>query len=198
MLKRNLIRLTLVLGFISSTTMAASLPSGMWSIPLTTINQGPGRAVTLGSFKGKVMLVDFWASWCGPCRISFPFYQKLQDQYGSQGLVIVGVNGEEDMGAVNKFYQEYGTTFLLVRDIGNALAHQMNPPKMPTSYLFDRNGNLVHEHDGFYPGDDAKIEEQVKTLLGQPGGPSNKGSTEARQNHKKSGSKHKRAESDNE
>jgi cytochrome c biogenesis protein CcmG, thiol:disulfide interchange protein DsbE len=166
MFKRTLLNLTaLAWVFMYSPAMAAT--DGLTSTPLATMSQDASKSVTLSSYRGKVLLVDFWASWCIPCRQSFPFYQSLQDKYGSQGFMVIGINGEDDKDAALKFYNDYGVNFLILRDEGNVLSKKINMPKMPTSYLIDRSGKVVYEHDGFFPGDDAVIEQKVKALLGK-------------------------------
>ena len=153
--------LSLVLLFALS---AGSKAAGLLSAPLTPLNGG--SPITLGSYKGKVVIVDFWASWCIPCRTSFPFYEGLKHKYGKDGLVIVGVNNESDVAAAKKFADTYRVSFHLVRDEGNELVKQLSPGEMPTTYILDREGNIAYTNTGFRSGDEAKIEEKVKENLG--------------------------------
>lgn len=163
MLNKILLTLFLVAG---SNVHAEGLTSAQLSRPLVTMNQDSQKTINISMYKGKVVLIDFWASWCIPCRASFPFYQSLHDKYASDGLVIIAVNGEDDLNAAQQFLSAYNPTFLVVRDEGNGLANSFQLPKMPTSYLVDRKGNMT-SHPGFMPGDDAVIEAQVKAALGK-------------------------------
>jgi len=140
---------------------AAALTSPL--IPLS----GPSAELTLGQFKGKVVLVDFWATWCIPCLRSFPFYQSLQDKYGSDGFVVVAVNNEDNTEKVKKFYADRGVTYLVVKDKDNQLSHILQPGKMPTCFIFDKQGKLVSMHEGFEGGDEEVITEMVEKVLGK-------------------------------
>lgn len=158
--------LCLIMAVVLVGPSEAAGPAPGMSTPLMTMNQQPPQTVTLSMFRGKVVLVDFWASWCVPCRASFPFYQNLYNKFASGGLIIVAVNGEDDVNAAQKFLQTYKPTFMVVRDEGNALAKEFEPPKMPTSYLIDRSGNIVYVHPAFVSGDESAIEAKVRAALG--------------------------------
>ena len=116
------------------------------------------------SFKGKVLIVDFWATWCAPCRESFPAYQKLVDEFGGR-LVVIGVSVDEDSSGVEKFRNETGVKFPLVWDEGQSVAAAYKPGTMPTSFVVDRAGIVSAVHEGFHAGDDALLREKVKSLL---------------------------------
>ncbi len=154
------------IGMFSFTKDATwATPNSYLMTPLVPFNLSTQAPITLGNYAGKVLLVDFWATWCLPCRVSFPFYEGLQKKYGAQGLQIIGVNNEDDMAAVKKFYTNFGITFLIVKDTDNKLGKIMNPEKMPTSYIIDRKGNIAFVHPGFFSGDDVLIENKVKEIL---------------------------------
>ncbi len=103
----------------------------------------------LTDYKGKVVLLDFWASWCVPCRRSFPWMNGMQEKYGDDGLVIIGVNMDSDPADRNKFLQEYPAQFTIINDPDGELARAHNVIAMPSSYIFDRDGVLVTRHLGF-------------------------------------------------
>ena|SRR2546422_8944039 len=92
--------------------------------------------------EGKVVVVDFWASWCGPCRQTFPLMEELHHRFAKQGLVIVAVNEDKSRAAMNEFLKEYPVTFAVVRDAKKALAATVNVPGLPSSYLLDRRGRV--------------------------------------------------------
>jgi cytochrome c biogenesis protein CcmG, thiol:disulfide interchange protein DsbE len=124
-----------------------------------------GKAIKLSSLKGKVVLVDFWASWCGPCRESMPFLEKLSKSYRDQGLVVLGVNIDNDADAARKFLKELPVTFAVLTDAEKSAAKAYAPPTMPSSYLIDRQGKVHVVHAGFRRSDAAKLEAEVKNLL---------------------------------
>jgi peroxiredoxin len=113
---------------------------------------------------GKVVIVDFWATWCVPCKQSFPAYQKLVDQLNGE-LVVVGVSQDEDDKGIAAFRSETGARFPLVWDDGKAVAKSYDPPSMPTAYVLDKNGIVRFVHVGYRTGDEATLEEEVRSLL---------------------------------
>ena len=126
---------------------------------------GKGK-VSLDQLKGKVVLVDFWATWCEPCKKSFPKLEELRVKYGASGLEIIGISeDDEDGGAIKKFADTYGAKFPLLWDKDKALAGKYNPPNMPSSFLVDKNGVVRHVHLKYRDGDEKEIEQEVKSLL---------------------------------
>lgn len=91
---------------------------------------------------GKVLVVDFWASWCGPCRQTFPLMEELHHRFAKNGLVIIAVNEDKSRGAMAEFLKEYPVTFAVVRDAKKSLAAAVNVPGLPSSYIVDRNGKV--------------------------------------------------------
>jgi thiol-disulfide isomerase/thioredoxin len=100
-------------------------------------------------YKGKVVLLDFWASWCVPCRRSFPWMNGMQEKYGDDGLVIIGVNLDSESADRDKFLQEYPAQFQIINDPGGELARAHDVVAMPSSYIYGRDSELVTRHLGF-------------------------------------------------
>ncbi|MGD8863940.1 MAG: TlpA disulfide reductase family protein, partial [Myxococcales bacterium] len=115
--------------------------------------------------KGKVVIVDFWASWCAPCKEEMPVLQRLHKTYGSKGLVVVGVSVDNDASNVKSFLKKLGVTFPIVHDAKHSVSERYSPPTMPSSYIVDRKGIVRHVHKGFRAGDAKKMEAEVKALL---------------------------------
>jgi cytochrome c biogenesis protein CcmG, thiol:disulfide interchange protein DsbE len=120
--------------------------------------------ITLARYGGKVVIVDFWATWCEPCRESFPAYQKLVDEFGGR-LVVIGVSVDEDPSEIAAFVASTGVRFPIGWDEGQSAAQGYRPPKMPTSFVIDSNGIVRFVHAGFTPGDENQIREQIRSLL---------------------------------
>jgi thiol-disulfide isomerase/thioredoxin len=99
---------------------------------------------------GRVVLLDFWASWCAPCKASFPALGELQKELGPRGLVVLGVSVDEKRSAYETFLKRHPQPFATVRDASHQLAKTVQVPKMPTSYLIDRRGVVRHVHEGFH------------------------------------------------
>ncbi len=121
----------------------------------------------LNTFQGRVVYLDFWASWCGPCRQSFPWMEVLKDTYGPQGLEIVAVNLDRDRADADKFLQQFHPTFDLRFDPEGDLAERFKVQGMPSSMLIDRHGVTRFTHVGFRPVDVRLYEAQVRELLAE-------------------------------
>ncbi|MEQ1438427.1 TlpA disulfide reductase family protein [Fontimonas sp. SYSU GA230001] len=140
---------------------------GLLLMPALALAAPPGGKDTpqaLKQFAGKVVYVDFWASWCAPCAESFPWLNTLQDKYGSR-LVVVGVNVDENQKDADRFLQRHPARFAILRDPKGELAAHYDIPGMPTSLILDENGALVHLHSGFRNGDIAEYEAAITRAL---------------------------------
>jgi cytochrome c biogenesis protein CcmG/thiol:disulfide interchange protein DsbE len=118
--------------------------------------------------KGKVVLLDFWASWCGPCKESFPVMDELQQKYGAKGLVILAVNVDEKIAAMQDFLKDHPVQFNILHDATKKLVGAANIASMPTSFLIGKDGKVVAIHKGFHGKDTAKeyVAEVEKLLAG--------------------------------
>ena len=116
------------------------------------------------AYSGKVIVIDFWATWCEPCKQSFPAYQKLVEQMNGQ-LVVVGVSQDDDAQGIAAFRSETGAKFPLVWDEGKAVAESYDPPSMPTAFIVDKSGIVRFVHVGYRAGDEATLEDEVRSLL---------------------------------
>jgi peroxiredoxin len=125
---------------------------------------GGGSTIGPKSFAGKVLIVDFWATWCAPCRQSFPVYQHLLEKFPGQ-LAIVGVSVDDAPDGIATFQSETGVRFPLVWDQGQSVAGVYKPGTMPTSFVVDRSGIVQKIHEGFHQGDEAALEQEIRSLL---------------------------------
>jgi cytochrome c biogenesis protein CcmG/thiol:disulfide interchange protein DsbE len=121
--------------------------------------------VKLSDFKGRVVYLDFWATWCPPCRKSFPWMNEMHQRYQDQGLSVVAVSVDRKRELVEKFLQEMEPGFTIAQDKIGEVAKAYQLRGMPTSYLIDRDGHIVLTHMGFRTRDKAKLENAIKTLL---------------------------------
>lgn len=122
----------------------------------------------LPNTSGKVVLVDFWASWCGPCKASFPCLNRLHDQYSSKGLVVIGIGVDDDAAKYKEFAGKMGAKFALAHDSTHKAAGFFGPPAMPTSYLVDRKGVIRHIHQGFRGAKtEAEYVSEIEALLSE-------------------------------
>jgi len=122
------------------------------------------QKVSLASYAGKVVVVDFWATWCTPCHESFPAYQRIAEKYGGK-VAVIGISVDEDPAGIAKFAKETGAKFPLVWDDGQITSKSYQPPTMPTSYVIDASGIVRFVHSGFHSGEEHEIETELDSLL---------------------------------
>jgi thiol-disulfide isomerase/thioredoxin len=154
-----------VSSFSTATTLPADdsetavAPAPQWE--LTNVE---GKLVKLSDFHGKVVILDFWATWCGPCRVEIPHFVELQKQYGDKGLTVIGVSlDEQGPEVVKKFIKRLGVNYPIV--IGNQKAVEAygGIDALPTTFVIDRQGRIVSEHIGY--DDKTAFEKEIQSLL---------------------------------
>jgi len=123
------------------------------------------EGLDLSAYQGKVVMVDFWASWCGPCRQSFPWLNNMSAKYQQQGLHIIGVNLDSESAQAKQFLKELPADFEIMFDPDGQYADFYDLKAMPTSLLFDRNGKLESRHNGFLTDESARYEADLMSLL---------------------------------
>jgi thiol-disulfide isomerase/thioredoxin len=158
------ILLTLVLGF--ATGLSAS-PAGAGTkapvaAPKFTLPTRAHTIVALDSLRAKVVLVDFWASWCGPCRKSFPWMASLQERYGSKGLAIVAINLDKKREDAEKFLAQFPAPFTVAFDPDGRTAEAYGVSGMPTTYVVGRDGTVLDSHLGFDPKKTGELEALIE------------------------------------
>lgn len=118
-----------------------------------------------GQLHGRVVYLDFWASWCGPCAQAFPFLNALQMEFGERGLVVVGVNVDETPADALRFLQQIPAAFAVGADPAGTCPRAFGVEAMPSSYLIDRSGVIRYVHFGFRAGDAPDLRRRVDQLL---------------------------------
>ncbi len=120
------------------------------------------------SLKDKIVMIDFWASWCGPCGESFPIMDELQKKYAAQGLVIIAVNVDEKKADMEDFLKTHHVSFTIIRDTRQKLVDKAGIATMPSSFLMDSHGKVAFAHSGFHGGETKKqYEREIESLLKQ-------------------------------
>lgn len=138
-------------------------PAPQFTLP-TLLQDQP---TTLKSYAGKVIYLDFWASWCAPCRTSFPLLNKLHEKLKAQGFEVVAINLDEDKANAEKFLKEFPVSFTVLRDAKAEWADQFVVESMPTSFIIDKQGVVQNIHHGFAKDDIKELEEKITKLLAQ-------------------------------
>jgi cytochrome c biogenesis protein CcmG/thiol:disulfide interchange protein DsbE len=119
----------------------------------------------LGTLTGEVIWVDFWASWCAPCRRSFPWLNEMQAKHGTNGLQVIGVNLDKERELAADFLAETPASFAISYDPGGQLAETFEVLAMPSSFLIDREGRILARHYGFKLADTEEYERTIKDAL---------------------------------
>jgi thiol-disulfide isomerase/thioredoxin len=133
-------------------------------LPLLTVQSQPS-STSLAALRGKVVYLDFWASWCGPCRKSFPLLEQLRQQLGSKGFEVLAVNVDEFEDDALQFLAEIPVSYPVVRDGSGATPKTYGILGMPTAYLIDRDGVVRLVHAGFKASDAEKLRVEIIKLL---------------------------------
>ncbi len=128
----------------------------------------PAESVSLARLKGSVVYVDFWASWCVPCRISMPALEALYKKHGARGFVVLGVNKDATDADAKRFLQRTAVSFPLVADAQDQAARAFGVKAMPSGYLVDRRGVVRRVHHGFTSETAALVEREIEELLKEP------------------------------
>ncbi|MBX3192112.1 MAG: TlpA family protein disulfide reductase [Labilithrix sp.] len=114
---------------------------------------------------GKVTIVDFWATWCEPCKKSFPKLQELYVKYKASGLEIVAISVDDEKGGIPEFAKTHGAKFPVGWDDGKKIADKWKPANMPSTYVVGKDGVVKHVHRGYHDGEEAEIEKEIKALF---------------------------------
>jgi cytochrome c biogenesis protein CcmG, thiol:disulfide interchange protein DsbE len=122
-------------------------------------------SLDLNEYRGRVVYLDFWASWCAPCRHSFPWMDRMQREFGKDDFIVVAVNVDHARPDAEQFLHEYTPGFQIVFDPDGTLAERFGVKGMPTSFLIDRDGHIHSEHEGFRLKERGVLEQQIRALL---------------------------------
>jgi thiol-disulfide isomerase/thioredoxin len=121
--------------------------------------------VQLSSLKGQVVMINFWATWCGPCRQEMPLLEQIHAKYEPLGFTLLGVNVEPDSAAASAWLKGLPVTFPILFDTKNAVADQFGVMGMPSSVFVDREGRVRYVHRGYKPGDEAQYADLIRSLV---------------------------------
>jgi cytochrome c biogenesis protein CcmG, thiol:disulfide interchange protein DsbE len=138
-------------------------------LPPLTVDALSGKAINVASYKGRVLLLDVWASWCDPCKQELPVLNEMAGRLKSQGIDILAVSVDQERQNVDKFLHAHGGgswALTVAHDPRGEIAELLQPDKMPTSYVVDRSGIVRYVNAGFLPADAAMIEHRLLEVAG--------------------------------
>jgi peroxiredoxin len=150
--------LILVAGMVNAGTTTAPAPD-------FTLKSNSGENLRLSELRGEVVLINFWASWCGPCRQEMPILSELHDRYKAMGFTVLGINVEENSSAARTLLKDMPVSFPVLFDNDSRVSKQYDVVAMPSTVLVDRNGNIRYLHKGYKPGLEESYVEQVRSLI---------------------------------
>jgi len=133
--------------------------------PDFTLNGQSGKPVALDQFKGQVVMLNFWASWCGPCRQEFPLLDDIYKKYSKLGFTMIGVNVEPDSKAANDWLKQTPVTFPILYDTDSKVSKLYGVAGMPSTVIVDRKGTVRMIHRGYKPGDEQEYLSNIRTLV---------------------------------
>lgn len=146
---------------------AETAPAPATPAPAWTLQDVNGKPVHSADFAGKVVVLDFWATWCPPCRMEIPGFIELHKEYAGKGLVVVGVSLDQDgADGVKRFMDKQGMTYPVVMADQKIVEDFGGVEAIPTTFIIDRQGRIVRKHVGYTEG--AEFEAEIKPLLNQP------------------------------
>lgn len=157
---------SLLLAVLCSWCMTAvALSEGDLAPPFSLPILGGVQQVELAEFEGKVVYLDFWASWCGPCRISLPQIVALQAELGSDQFAVLAINLDEDEQEATRFLRRFPVNYKVLSDPDGQVAKTYQLPGMPSSFVIDRAGKISLAHIGFKQGDMTMIRNHILGLI---------------------------------
>jgi len=151
-----------VLWLVAGGALAAAIGD---AAPPFVLPTGGDATIALARLRGQVVYIDFWASWCGPCRRSFPWMNELQRRYGDRGLTIIAINVDAKRADAERFLRQYPATFTVAYDSAGTTPGAYEVKAMPSSYLVDREGRIAGIEQGFLDERRAALEGHVRELL---------------------------------
>ncbi len=163
-MKIKKLALGLVFSILAATSLAASGMEGQVA-PDFVLKSTSGENLRLSEYRGDVVMINFWATWCGPCRQEMPLLDELYRRYHRVGFNLLGVNIDDDTTRALRMVEELDLHFPVVFDTRKAVSRLYNVEAMPATILVDREGNIRHVHHGYKPGYEDKYLDQIRALL---------------------------------
>ena len=148
---------------VSLPALAGSSPAA--PAPVFTLASRAGQDVSLAQYKGQVVMINFWASWCGPCRTEMPLLESIYKKYNRMGFTLLGVNVEPNSQAANDWLKATPVSFPILYDTDSKVSKLYDVAGMPSTVIIDRSGNLRVLHRGYKPGDENEYLDSIRTLI---------------------------------
>src|SRR5882757_10837571 len=148
-----------------SAVPASNAASGSGPAPQFTLDSRAGSKISLAQYKGQVVMLNFWASWCGPCRQEMPLLEDIYKKYNKLGFTLIGVNVEPDSKAADDWLKQTPVSFPVLYDKDSKVSRMYDVSGMPSTVIIDRKGNLRFLHHGYKPGDESEYLNSIRSLI---------------------------------
>lgn len=165
LIKRTLILAWLCCAAIGVTTSATAASTVNSPAPDFTLKSSNGKNIKLSELRGQVVMVNFWASWCGPCRQEMPLLEQLYKKYQPMGFTLLGVSVDENTDDATKFLKGVDVSFPILFDNESEVSGLYRVDAMPTTVIIDRNGKVRNIHLGYKPGVEEGYQQHIRALL---------------------------------
>jgi peroxiredoxin len=163
------LRAGIVAALVLALPAMAVLPAGVAApngpAPPFSLPSKGGSEVSLAQYKGQVVMINFWASWCGPCRQEMPLLEDIYKKYNKLGFTLIGVNVEPDSKAADDWLKQTPVTFPVLYDKDSKVSQLFNVSGMPTTVIIDRKGNVRYRHVSYKPGDEGEYLNNVRAMV---------------------------------
>ena len=160
----RLLVLTALTAVATLSAAAATLQTGA-AAPAFQLNSNTGKALALADFRGQIVLLNFWASWCGPCRQEMPILEQLNRQYHAKGVTLLGINVEPDSAAAVSWLKATPVTFPILFDTDSKVSNLYEVAGMPNTVIIDRKGQVRYIHRGYSAGAENDYLNQIRALI---------------------------------
>jgi len=156
--------LGIILGIIAASSLAASDLTGQMA-PDFALKSATGENLRLSEYRGDVVMINFWATWCGPCRQEMPLLDELYNRYQRVGFSLLGVNIDDDSRRAMQMIEDLGVSFPVLFDVTKEVSKLYQVEAMPVTVIVDRKGTVRYVHHGYKPGYEDHYLTEIRTLL---------------------------------
>jgi peroxiredoxin len=168
--KRNRNSARKIVAILAATLLGSVFATGsvvatQGAAPAFSLQTRDGQTLSLEDFRGEVVMINFWATWCGPCRQEMPLLEEIYQRYNKLGFTLLGVNVEEHSNDADRFLAETPVSFPILFDPSNEVSKQYGVSAMPSTVIVDREGNVRFLHHGYQPGYENEYQNQIRELV---------------------------------
>jgi peroxiredoxin len=162
---RQVFRHLLVVLAASAIAAVSGASATVSPAPDFTLKSATGENIKLSELRGQVVMINFWASWCGPCRQEMPLLDALHERYSPMGFTLLGVNVEKDSTKARQLLEDVPVDFPILFDQKNQVSKAYDVIAMPSTVLVDRDGNIRYVHRGYKPGDENAYQDMIREVI---------------------------------